>query len=240
MFLNCYNYKKERIKRALNLLEKAIFNDDAEYMIDTIKYTNGLHINYIFKPKILKITYNMPLINFAARCNSINCIYLLINNNVDVNIYDGNGWLPIHYVSIYHEPYKNKALKLILSNPYVNINSITKKGKTIRYNNVKLNTKNKTALQLANHYLCYESCKIIEKYIKNKKYKTNKKIQLPIARMAVVYNPSAPLKPASFVDTTSADASDTSYTSDSTASTAPFNTTEVFASAATFAANAFD
>ena len=203
MFLCCYNYKKSRISEAVKLLEKAIYEDDYKYMFDTIKYTNGLDINYIFKTTIFKNNYKMSLINFAARCNSYNCINVLLKNKADVNIYDSRGWLPIHYAAIYHEPYKNQSLVALLSSPYININYLTVDGKTIIFNNVKMNTKGKSAYQLANHYLCYGSCKLIENYLKNKKKqketvnvkkKVNTKKPLPIASMAKLCYKPMPIK----------------------------------------------
>ena len=168
MFWNCYNYKKARLIEAIKLLEEAIYNDNDKYMNHTIKYTNGLHKNYILKTSIFKNNYKMPLINFAARCNSVNCIKKLLKMGVDINIYDASGWLPIHHAAIYHESYKNQALFELLSYyPYVNINYLTVGGKNIKFNNVKMNTTHKSAYQLANHYLCYGSCEMIEKYIKN-------------------------------------------------------------------------
>ena len=172
----CYNYKKKRINQAIKLLENAIYNDDAKYMIDTIEYTDGLHINYIFKSKILENNYKISPINYACRCNSINCIKSLIKNGANINMYDQRGWLPIHYASIYHEKYNNVSLKLVLSSQYANIDLKTKGGKIVIYNNVKLNTKNKTAFELANHYLCYGSCKVIKNYILNKNKLKNKLI----------------------------------------------------------------
>jgi len=193
MLLNCYNYKKRRINEAIRLLEKAIYEDDYGYMFDTIKYTNGLHINYIFKTTLLKTNYKMSLINFAARCNSYNCVISLLKNNADINIYDSKGWLPIHYAGIYHEPYKNQTLLALLSSPYININCLTLGGKIIIFNNVKMKTKGKSVYQLANHYLCYGSCKIIQNYIKNKqKQKNPVRISetLPMASMAkLCYKP---------------------------------------------------
>ena len=141
--------------------------------------------------------YKMPLINFAAKCNSIYCIKVLIKNGANINIYDNSGWLPIHYASIYHEPYKNDSLRIILSSPNVKVNLFTIGGSVIKYTNVKMNTKGKTAFELANHYLCYGSCKLIEEYIKKKvsAIKTKNKLKkqnykkVPIAPMAIPYNP---------------------------------------------------
>ena len=55
-----------------------------------------------------------------------------------------------------------------------------------------MNTSNKIPYQLANHYLCYGSCDIIKRYIYNKK--NNNKNSIPIAPMATLCLPSAPLK----------------------------------------------
>lgn len=181
MFCGCYNYKNARINEAVKLLEKAIYKDNYKYMFDIVKYTEGLHVNYIFKTTLLKKNYKMSLINFAARCDSCNCISILLKNCANINTYDGMGWLPIHYAAIYHEVYRNKSLLALLTSQYVNIHYLTKGGKKNQFNNVKLNTKGKTAYQLANHYLCYGSCKIINNYIKNKQKK------IPIASMAKPY-----------------------------------------------------
>ena len=203
MFSCCYNYKKSRISEAVKLLEKAIYKDDYKYMFDTIKYTIGLHINYIFKTTIFKNNYKMSLINFAARCNSCNCINVLLKNKAGVNFYDSSGWLPIHYAVIYHEPYKNQSLAALLCSPYININYLTVGGKTVNFNNVKMNTKGKSAYQLANHYLCYGSCNMIQNYIKNKKKqkenvnikkKVNTNKSLPIASMAKLFYKTMPIK----------------------------------------------
>ncbi len=204
MICGCNNYKKNRAKEGLKLIEKSIFHDDYNYMFDTIKFTEGINFNSELKTSLFEKNYKLPFINLAARCNSVNCIKILIRNGVNINIYDSKGWLPIHYAAIYHEQYKNEALFALLSCPSVNVNWTTTGGKTIIFNNVKMNTKNKTAYQLANHYLCYGSCSMIKTYIKNKvkihlkksrqkNYKT-----LPIASMAVPCNPSAPLKQEMF------------------------------------------
>ena len=199
MFLMCYNYKKERIREATKLIEKAIFKDDYQYMLDTIKYTNGLHINYMFKTTILNINYTMSFIHLASRFNSVNCINSLIRNKASVNIYDGSGWLPIHYAAIHHQPYKNKSLRALLTAPNIKPCGITLNGKIIIFNRVKFNTKNKTAFELANHYLRYESCKIIEDYIndtfnmiQNRKYKNR---IVPYAKVALICEsiPTVPL-----------------------------------------------
>ena len=157
MFLSCfYNYNDKMLKQGIKSLEEAIYNDDYYYMIDIVKYTKGLHLNYIFKTTLLKNkNYKMSLINFACRCNSVKCIKLLIKNNVNINIYDDYGWLPIHYASVYHEQYDNKALNIILSCGDVNLDLKTINGEKVFFNNIKFNTKNKTAFQLANHFLCY-------------------------------------------------------------------------------------
>ena len=54
MSLLCYNYKKARLAEGVKILEKAIHNDDHVYMLDTIRYTSGLNVNYEFKPTIFK------------------------------------------------------------------------------------------------------------------------------------------------------------------------------------------
>ena len=190
----CYDYKKQRIKSALKLLEKAIYNDDCDYMFEILKFTEGLHVDYIFKTTKLKKNYKMPLINFAARCNSYCCINVLINCGANINKYDSKGWLPIHYVAIYHEPHRNKSLVNLLKSPYVNINWPTTGGSVANYNNVKMNTKGKTAYQLANHYLCYGSCKIIQEHIQNQINRVKPNKSIPLAPMAIPYNPSAPPK----------------------------------------------
>ena len=188
----CVDYKKNRIKEALKLLENAIYNDKCNYMLDIIRFTDGLHVNFIFKTTLLKKNYNMPLINFACKCNSILSIKCLIKNKANINVYDKKGWLPIHYASIYHEQYENEALLTLLYCRNINIHWPTTGGKNIVYNNVKMNTKHKNAYQLANHYLCYGSCDIIQKYI-NHKANNNKDI-IPVAPMARPCIPSAPLK----------------------------------------------
>ena len=192
MSFMCSNYKKNRIKEALKMLEEDIYNDNCNHMLDVIRFTEGLHVNFIFKTKFLEKNYKMPLINFAARCNSVLCIKCLIKNNANINVYDKKGWLPIHYAAIYHEPYKNDALLTLLHCPNVHIDWPTKGADNIIYNNVRMNTSNKIPYQLANHYLCYGSCDIIQKYIYNKK--NNNKNSIPIAPMATLCLPSAPLK----------------------------------------------
>ena len=85
-------------------------------------------------------------------------------------------------------------MKNLLKSPYVNINWPTTGGSVANYNNVKMNTKGKTAYQLANHYLCYGSCKIIQEHIQNKINRVKPNKTIPLAPMAIPYNPSAPPK----------------------------------------------
>ena len=154
----CTSYANNRRKNAGNLLDVAIYNDDSRRLYDIIKYTDGITYDYIFKPQMVSKGSKMSLINYASRCDSIDCVKMLLYNGANPNIYDSNGWLPIHYAAVYHELYDNSVLSTLLSDSRVNSNVRTIKGKTIMYNNVKLNTKNKTAYQLAHHFLCFGSC----------------------------------------------------------------------------------
>ena len=77
MFLSCfYNYNDKMLKQGIKSLEEAIYNDDYYYMIDIVKYTKGLHLNYIFKTTLLKNkNYKMSLINFACSVQMIDMLF---------------------------------------------------------------------------------------------------------------------------------------------------------------------